>query len=136
MITDDAERNFKRTEGLVGRAAELFAENKMENEKSLLSLGERLAILTEEMPELNVHVSEIETIESKKETNLIDQVCGKPGDPCDSLCGGAGCDICGGLSCEEGAVTKAVQSLDIAKDNDLIIKEKETKAEELYRSVS
>jgi len=58
MITDDAERNSKRTEGLVGRAAELFAENKIENEKSLQSLGERLGILTEEMPELNEHVSE------------------------------------------------------------------------------
>jgi len=44
--------------------------------------------------------------------------------------------VCGGLSCEEGAVTKAVQSLDIARDNDVIIKEKETKAEELYRGVS
>jgi len=57
LTADDAERNFKRTEGLVGRASELFAENKMENEKSLQSLGERLEILGEEIPELNKHVS-------------------------------------------------------------------------------
>ncbi|XP_059469528.1 laminin subunit beta-1 isoform X2 [Neocloeon triangulifer] len=117
-INDNAERNYKRTESLVGRASELFAETKMENEKSLNSLSDRLSILTDEIPELNEHV------------------CGRRGDPCDNLCGGAGCDQCGGLSCEEGAVTKAVQSMDIARDNDQIIKEKETKAEELFRGIT
>lgn len=33
---------------------------------------------------------------------------------CDQLCGGALCDKCGGLSCSEGATTKASNALDLA----------------------
>jgi len=62
-------------------------------------------------------------------------VCGKRGDPCDSLCGGAGCGVCGGLSCEHGAVTKADRALGVAKDAEKAIREKETGAEELLRGV-
>ncbi|XP_065338114.1 laminin subunit beta-1 isoform X2 [Cloeon dipterum] len=117
-ITDDAVRNTKRTEMLVERSSALVAEIKIENEKSLNSLTDQLSILTDEIPELNLHV------------------CGRRDDSCDNLCGGAGCNQCGGLSCEEGAVTKAVQSIDIARDNEQIIKDKESKAEELFRGVT
>lgn len=62
-------------------------------------------------------------------------MCDKRGDPCDQLCGGAGCGLCGGLSCEDGAVTKADGALDFAKDADKNIKDKEARAEELLRGV-
>jgi len=62
-------------------------------------------------------------------------VCDKRGDPCDPLCGGAGCGICGGLSCEHGAVTKADRALGVARDAEKAIREKETDAEELLRGV-
>ena len=64
------------------------------------------------------------------------KVCDKRGDPCDSLCGGAGCGMCGGLSCENGAVTKAGNALKIAKEAEGFIRGKETDAEELLRGVS
>lgn len=62
-------------------------------------------------------------------------MCDKRGDPCDPLCGGAGCGVCGGLSCEHGAVTKADRALGVARDADKAIQEKETDAEELLRGV-
>lgn len=62
-------------------------------------------------------------------------MCDKRGDPCDPLCGGGGCGVCGGLSCEHGAVTKADRALGLAKDAEKAIREKETAAEELLRGV-
>lgn len=63
------------------------------------------------------------------------QVCDKAGDPCNELCGGAGCGKCGGLSCDEGAVTKAQNALKFAKDTEKLVQDKETKIGELYRGV-
>lgn len=57
------------------------------------------------------------------------------GDPCDSLCGGAGCGFCGGISCEEGAFTKSTKAISFATDAETKIHEKEAKAEELFRGV-
>lgn len=51
------------------------------------------------------------------------------------MCGGAGCGVCGGLSCEHGAVTKADRALGVARDAEKAIREKETDAEELLRGV-
>lgn len=62
-------------------------------------------------------------------------MCDKRGNPCDPLCGGAGCGVCGGLSCEHGAITKADRALGVAKDAEKAIREKETDAEELLRGV-
>jgi len=68
--------------------------------------------------------------------NLNEQICDKRGDPCDNLCGGAGCKHCGGLSCENGAVTKAEKALAYAEDTEKEIKKKEEVAEDLIRSLS
>ena len=64
------------------------------------------------------------------------QVCDGRGDPCDSLCGGAGCGKCGGLSCEDGAVTKASNALDFAKRADEELTNKEEEARKLLSDVS
>lgn len=68
--------------------------------------------------------------------DMNDKMCDKRGDPCNDLCGGAGCDSCGGLSCEKGAYTRAEKALNYAKDTEKILKEKEEQAEELIRSLS
>ena len=39
------------------------------------------------------------------------QVCDGRGDPCDDVCGGGGCGKCGGISCTEGALTKAENAI-------------------------
>lgn len=68
--------------------------------------------------------------------DMNDKMCDKRGDPCNDLCGGAGCNSCGGLSCEKGAFTRAEKALNYAKDTERILKEKEEQAEELIRSLS
>lgn len=68
--------------------------------------------------------------------DMNDKMCDKRGSPCDDLCGGAGCNSCGGLSCEKGAFTRAEKALHYAKDTEKILKEKEEQAEELIRSLS
>lgn len=68
--------------------------------------------------------------------NLNEQMCDGRGNPCDSLCGGAGCEKCGGLSCDNGALSKADKALEFAKDTQINIKKKEETADNLIRALS
>lgn len=113
----EADRQCKRIENLITRQNENEG-NLLANDKQIDELQVELDKLTAEIPDLN------------------EQVCDKRGDPCDSLCGGAGCNKCGGISCEKGALTRAETALNYAKDTEKIIKEKEQQADELIRSVS
>ncbi|RUS71396.1 hypothetical protein EGW08_020851, partial [Elysia chlorotica] len=61
-------------------------------------------------------LNEIETGLNKLDMDLSDingLVCGDPSSPCSSLCGGGGCDKCGGPSCN-GATTLAEKALNLA----------------------
>jgi coxsackievirus/adenovirus receptor len=116
-LNNEAERQCKRIESLVKRQPE--------NEKFLVANDEQISDLQTSLDELNAKIPD-----------LNEQVCDKRGDPCDSLCGGAGCGKCGGLSCEKGALTRAEQALNYAKDAEKIIKDKEEMAENLIRSIS
>ena len=62
-------------------------------------------------------------------------MCDERGDPCDDLCGGAGCGKCGGLSCDDGAVTKADKALDYAQRAETALKENAAKAGDLLDQV-
>ncbi|XP_021926605.1 laminin subunit beta-1 isoform X2 [Zootermopsis nevadensis] len=114
----DSERQCKRTETIVNRTATQFYNSQEENEEAVDTLTEKLKELETQIPDLN------------------ELVCDKRGDPCDPLCGGAGCGVCGGLSCEHGAVTKADRALGVAKDAEKAIQDKENDAEELLRGIS
>ena len=46
-------------------------------------------------------------------------------DPCDGICGGAGCGKCGGTSCH-GAVDNASMALDWSQKAEIILLEKDT----------
>lgn len=116
-LNSEADRQCKRIESLISSRVEtegILATN----DKQLEELEKSLEELNSEIPELN------------------EQICDKRGDPCDSLCGGAGCGKCGGISCEKGAFTKADTALTYARDTEKIIKEKEQQADDLIRSVS
>ena len=63
------------------------------------------------------------------------QVCDGRGEPCDSLCGGAGCGKCGGLSCEDGSVTKANNAMDLAKRAEKTLAERKTESQALLSEV-
>lgn len=51
------------------------------------------------------------------------------------MCGGGGCGVCGGPSCEKGAVTKAGNALDLAMKAEDLLKVKEENAQGLYENV-
>lgn len=55
---------------------------------------------------------------------------------CDTLCGGAGCPFCGGITCENGAMNKVEQALDYGTDAENKIREKERQSDTLLRNVS
>ena len=62
-------------------------------------------------------------------------MCDGTGDPCDSLCGGGGCGKCGALSCDEGAVNKAENALNLAQEARGVLRTRQSETEELLRGV-
>lgn len=116
-LSTNAERQCRSTESLLNRSSVEFDALQEQNENVLDQYLLDLQNLTAKIPDLN------------------EQVCDRRGDPCDNLCGGAGCGQCGGLSCEKGALTRAGKALDYVKDAEKSIKEKEDVADDLIRSV-
>lgn len=117
-ISLNAERQCKRTEQMVNHSMNDFNALQEENEKSLDSYLAEYTDLTAKIPDLN------------------EQICDKRGDPCDKICGGAGCSSCGGLSCENGALSKAGIAMQYVQEAEKLIKSKEERADELIRSVN
>jgi len=69
--------------------------------------------------------------------DLNDIVCDGNGDPCDSLCGGAGCGKCGGsVSCQDGAVTISDNAISLANRSETILRTKREETEILLTRVS
>lgn len=116
-LSVNAERQCHRTEQLVTTSSDDFNTLQAQNEQTLDKYLADLQNLTSKIPDLN------------------QQICDKRGDPCDSVCGGAGCSNCGGFSCENGALTRAEKALEYVKDAENKIKAKEDVADDLIRSV-
>jgi len=114
----EAERQRRRTENLLSRAGSQFNQSQSSNQQIIDEVTSKLSDFEKEIPGIN------------------DQVCDGQGDPCDSLCGGAGCGKCGGLSCDEGAVTKASSALSVARDAEKILSEREREVDDLLRGVT
>jgi len=69
----------------------------------------------------------------KVNSYCVVKVCDGAGDPCDSVCGGAGCGKCGGgVSCDEGAVTKSLQAIDLSNQSESILIVKKREIESVY----
>lgn len=115
-ILGDAERFRKHTENLLAKNRDSVEEAKDRNKNSLNKLNEKLTAFDMTIPELNL------------------QMCGD-NVTCSTVCGGAGCGFCGGLSCDAGAVSKATQALDVAKQQAAKIKSHKDEAEQLLRNV-
>lgn len=68
---------------------------------------------------------------------LNNLVCDGHGDPCDTICGGAGCNSCGNsISCANGAKQQAETAILNANDTELALRNKESFANDLIRNVS
>lgn len=118
LILETVDRNFRRVEHLVTHAGEQLQQELEDREQELATLAEQLQNLEEEMPELN------------------NKVCGAPGDPCHTVCGGAGCGRCGGIACLDGAVSKAEEALKYAQAAEKEIRQKEEETERLLREIT
>ena len=57
-------------------------------------------------------------------------------EPCDSLCGGAGCGKCGGISCLDGALSKAGEAVKSAEQADKLLREKDSEAQQILGKIS
>ncbi|KAI5734580.1 hypothetical protein M8J77_008341 [Diaphorina citri] len=115
---NDAERQCKRTENLVTKTFPQFTQGQEENEKALQRLNEKITSLEKNLPDLN------------------ELICDKRGDPCDNLCGGAGCGKCGGMWCSNGTLSESNSAKDYAETSKKLINEKEAKAEEVFRGIT
>ncbi|XP_058795433.1 laminin subunit beta-1 isoform X2 [Phymastichus coffea] len=114
----DAERYKKNTENLIAKSSASVDENRLRNQQSLDSLNAHLDELKGHVPQLN------------------QDMCGRNVSDCSDVCGGAGCGHCGGLSCDAGALTKASQALDVAKQQASKIKSHQEEAEQLLRNMN
>ncbi|XP_073999526.1 laminin subunit beta-1 isoform X2 [Rhodnius prolixus] len=117
-VLSAADRQCRRTDRFLNKEDSFtLAEENQDKKRSQLDFS--LSLLEKGVPKLN------------------DKICDKEGDPCDTLCGGAGCGKCGGsISCESGAVGKAAAALSIAdKYKDHIAASLKT-ADSAYRAIA
>ena len=63
-------------------------------------------------------------------------MCSGHGDPCDDVCGGAGCGKCGGASsCQDGAVTKATNAKDFSHRAESFVSNKSEEVDSIHSEV-
>lgn len=98
-----------------------IADTTFTNTADLVEVNNEIRRLEERIPELNKAVCDGETTVE---------------DPCDDLCGGAGCGKCGDVSCGEGALTKAQDAVTDAKEAEKILREKDLLAEEALNNIN
>lgn len=114
-----ADNQCRATETFINQTRDVYKKQSEDNENELDSIRQKLNELNSEIPTLN------------------DLVCDGAGDPCDSICGGAGCKSCGNsISCEDGAKQLAETAINLAKKTETALKEKESTANDLIRNVS
>lgn len=95
----EQEQKRKATEHMLTTTASRFNSSSLQNEAILASLARQIYELENGVPGINQLVC--------ASTSTVNT--------CDQLCGGALCGKCGGLSCSEGATTKASNALDLAQ---------------------
>lgn len=95
----EQEHKRRMTENMLSSTAARYNSSSLQNEAVLANLARQISELENEVPGINKHVC--------ASTSTVNT--------CDQLCGGALCNKCGGLSCSEGATTKASNALDLAQ---------------------
>lgn len=114
-----AETQCKATETHINRTEQSYKKQLEDNEKELQNIRDKIHELSVQIPELN------------------NMVCDGNGDPCDSICGGAGCGSCGNsISCEHGAKQQAETANTFTNNTITALKKKETMANDFIRNVS
>ena len=117
----NSEVQRKATEGLMEKTRTDFESTQSQNQETLDNIITQIENLEEKIPDLNKQVCDGET---------------SVNEPCDNLCGGAGCGKCGGISCLSGALSKAEEAVKSAESADKLLVEKERKAEQVLLDIS
>ncbi len=114
---DMSEQQRKATEQLMSNAREHFSSTQSQNRRTLQEIVSQILSLESKIPELNRQICDGTT---------------SADDPCDELCGGAGCGgKCGGLSCLNGALSKAEEALGSARMADEKLVDVDRRAEQV-----
>ena len=108
------------TEKRMNRSRTDFESTQRQNEEALEEINNQIKKLDNKIPDLNRQVCDGAT--SRDE-------------PCDSLCGGAGCGKCGGLSCLDGALSKASEAVIQAENTREVLSNKHETAERVLYEV-
>lgn len=95
----EQEQKRRTTEHMLTSMASSYNSSSLQNEAILANLARQIYELENNVPGINQLVC--------ASTSTVNT--------CDQLCGGALCNKCGGLSCSEGATTKASNALDLAR---------------------
>lgn len=125
MIVDGTNRYIEESQEVRERVETMLEQNMADFNRSLEENEKALRDLDNEVIELSSKITDINTM-----------VCDGTGEPCDDVCGGGGCGVCGGPSCEKGAVTKADNALDLAMKAEALLKVKEQNARVLHTNVT
>lgn len=86
-ILQQSEQLRKLTSKMLEDASVNYNENRVNNDGALSAIRRDIASLEKQIPEVNSLVCD--------GNSTVDH--------CESMCGGAGCGKCGGISCEKGA---------------------------------
>jgi len=98
-LMKEQEQKRRLTESMLTSTASRYNSSALQNEAILAALSRQIFELENSVPGINQLVC--------ASTSTVNT--------CDQLCGGALCGKCGGLSCSEGATTKASNALDLAQ---------------------
>ncbi|KAJ8301303.1 hypothetical protein KUTeg_020290 [Tegillarca granosa] len=114
---DNSASTRQQVEDMLAQNMDEFNRRIQENENNLNNIDNKVNGLGSQIADLN------------------EMVCDGRGDPCDYQCGGAGCGRCGGISCDDGAVYKAENALDLAEKAEKTLEMKEKDANNLLGEI-
>lgn len=139
-MTKDAQRRSRVSKNLVEESSNIYTESEKkrlntnylidqpkgqhdmtfrENEHLLKDIKQEIAEMESGLPNINHLVCDgMSTINN-----------------CDTLCGGAGCGRCGGLSCKKGATTMASTAVDLAKKAEKELQDKDQSVKNELRRI-
>ncbi|KPM03150.1 laminin subunit beta-1-like protein [Sarcoptes scabiei] len=137
-MTKDAQRRSRASKNLVEESSNILTESetKRRNTELLIDQPKGQHNWTFQENILKGIQQEIAEMESGL-PNINHLVCDgfSTIDDCDTLCGGAGCGRCGGLSCTKGATTKASTAVELAKKAEQELKDKDRAVKDELRRI-
>lgn len=120
-LLTNSEKKRKATETLMNTSRDQFTSTQEQNQQKLNDILVQIDNLEAKIPDLNRQICDGDTGKDQ---------------PCDTLCGGAGCGKCGGISCLNGALSKAEEAVSSAKAADEVFSEKDREAERVLRDIT